>query len=752
MAEVDINQPNDKFSPYHNLTTYLVKGKKSEGFDDMIDFLCRSKIHHALTVNPTIYIPHMEDFWNSAVYSTEQGIPQIKAKVDDKDITITEANLRKHLKLQDEGAAISYSKEEYMRTFVSIGYTGNQNEYTIEKALMAPTEVSMPHSSTMHIPEEKWMASRVNVPLLSTMMNMQSTQGDSSAIPADTDPTPSTSNPEQQFASLVRSPVQTTKDARAQKLLTPILDVIVSQLEQRAPVAAKYTRKRSKKTPSILVSKAQSQPKSPHSESQNSDENIKRDSQKIRETSLEVSLLGSGSHPGSIEQPTEPFHFSSLKLSAEAPCQDDIPSPTTIISEVLIDLAANAPNPSSSPKKVHSRSDDRVNVERAVTTSGSSTDQEDSDNIIKTLTTATHSEDVSFETLFTERNPRCQENQGDGDTEARPKAPFCSKDSTAVDEDRLKLHNLELTARGEIVAVEDDADSLDEWIQEQTAFQSSLFRPAFVQVHDLPNSVDEEEEITEDWKLAPRRLDLIRSSTLTEEEVVCWRRFLYNTVVRDLEVLGWSSTGSSDFTFFLSKASSLSININEILHLNSDFLHKVFELRTHICNLNSFESQAMIKTIKARLEKEGRLAMYDSDSDSDLSFLSSPTVRLNTEEESKRREKEKVKKEWKAVTGFEWEEHEESVLPLSIPQTANEAEAEIPIASLTSAVVVHEAEAEASSKDNGKGLMTEEAEERLLKEKKEREKRRREREEEEMAELRKAQERKAAILLKEQQI
>ncbi|KAI3827538.1 hypothetical protein L1987_01615 [Smallanthus sonchifolius] len=509
MAEVDINHPDDKFSPYHNLTAYLIKGKKSEGFNGMIDFLCRSKIHHALTVNQTIYIPHIEDFWNSAVYSTEQKI-------------------------------------------------SGWHQVNSALASIVHGMVSGQGFNFAHLIFEGF-----NVPLLSTMMNIQSTQGDSSAIPADTDPTPSSLHPEQQSASTVRTPMHTTKDAQAHKLLTPVLDVIV-QLEQRA----KYTRKRSKKTPSPLVSKAQSQPKSPHSESQNSDENIKRDSHIIRETSLEASLLGSGSHPGSIEQPTEPFHyFSSLNLSAEAPCQDDIPSQTTTISEVLIDLAASAPNPSSSPKKVHSGSTDRVNMERAVTTLGTSTNQEDSDNITKTLTTATHSEDVSFETLFTERNPRCQENQGDGDAEARPKTPSSSKDSTTVDEDSLKLKNMELTARvamleaevsklrhqvsmheahqcpivptpslvlvgtqtdatiytdatkkGEIVTVEDDADSLEDWIQEQTAFQSSLFKLAFVQVHDLSDSVDEEEEITEDWKLVVRVCDEVLTNTSHHED------------------------------------------------------------------------------------------------------------------------------------------------------------------------------------------------------------------------------------------
>ncbi|KAI3712380.1 hypothetical protein L1987_70934 [Smallanthus sonchifolius] len=150
--------------------------------------------------------------------------------------------------------------------------------------------------------------------------------------------------------------------------------------------------------------------------------------------------------------------------------------------------------------------------------------------------------------------------------------------------------------------------------------------------------------------------------------------------------------------------------------------------------------------IKASLYKE------ESGSDSDLSFLSSPTVRLNIEEESKRREEEKMKEAWKDVTGMEWEEDEVSSPPLSIPQIANEVEAEIPTAAPSYAVVISESEAEASNKDMGKGIMTKKDEERLLREKKEKEERRRRREEEEMAETKKAQDRLTAILLKEQQI
>ncbi|KAI3805371.1 hypothetical protein L1987_27699 [Smallanthus sonchifolius] len=591
----DINNPDDKFSPYHNLTAYLSKGKKSEGFNDMTDFLCPSKIYFALITNPTIYIPHMEDFWSTAVYSTEQGISQIEAKVDGKDITILEATLRKHLKLQDEGAAISYSKDEYMRTFVSIGYTGNLTEYTIEKALMGPPwkylyhtllqcisqkrsgwhQVSSALTSAFHgmvtnqgfnfahlifeglrynlqegAKQQFFMYPRflqevfnqelkelskpvriyimlghknnifqsmrtvskkfsgINVPLLSIMLNVQSTLGDSSAILADTDPTPSTSHPEQQSASIIRTHVHTTQDAQEQKLLTPLLDVIV-QPEHRPR--------------------------------------------------LQRHILGKGVRELLLLLPPRP----KPKLTALTqnhnilePDQDDVPSPTTTISEVLIDLASNTPNPSSYILKVHSRSYERVDMEEAVTTAGPSNDQEDSDNIAKTSTTATHSEDASLETPLAERNPRRQETMGDEDEEARPKAPYGSKDSTTIDEDRLQLHNLEFTTRvamleaevsklrhqvsmheahqcptlptpslvlvctqtdaylstdatkkGEMVPMEEDSDSLDDWIQEQAVFQCTLFKPAFVQVHDLPASDNEEEETSEDWKLVVRAVD-----------------------------------------------------------------------------------------------------------------------------------------------------------------------------------------------------------------------------------------------------
>ncbi|KAI3810754.1 hypothetical protein L1987_20376 [Smallanthus sonchifolius] len=564
---------------------------------------------------------------------------------------------------------------------------------------------------------------------------------------------------------------------------------------------------------------------------------------------------------------------TGLLQCVEEPDQSDVPSPTTTIKE------------------------------------------EDNDNIFKTSTTETHGEGVSLETPLTERNPKRQETTGDGDAEARPTAPSGSKDSTTVDEDRLKLHNLELTARvamleaevsklrhqvsmheahqcptlstpslvsvgtqtdaylctdptkkGEMVSMEEDKDSLDDWIQEQVVLQSSLFKPAFVQIHDLPVPDNEDEETSEDWKLVvravdemlndvedieqtntsfsllpeaaaiiaerfwigwefsgveelnwnslnalqvlqlyvsncinnsadlsaelaigrfydlmednlphferliqkakrvaypessaaaerkltPSNLEITRSSLLNVEEVLGLRRFLYAFLVKDLDVLGWVSTKSLDHTLLLSNGSSLIINTRNILQLPSDFLFKIFQLRANICNINSLESQAMMVTIKAHLEKEGLIpqeesvSTSDTDSNSDTPQVEATSVAAGT--------RSSLRDQLRELEGPEYQLDEENDRPLSIPQFANEAEAEILLAASSSVVVISEGEAESPNVNKGKGIMTDEDEERLLKEKREREEKRRRREEEEMADMKKAQERKTAILLREQTI
>ncbi|GKA59850.1 hypothetical protein Tco_0759163 [Tanacetum coccineum] len=59
-----------KFADSHNMVVFLSKPAESEGFEQIVDFLNAHLIRYALTVNPTIYVSCIEQFWSSAVAKT----------------------------------------------------------------------------------------------------------------------------------------------------------------------------------------------------------------------------------------------------------------------------------------------------------------------------------------------------------------------------------------------------------------------------------------------------------------------------------------------------------------------------------------------------------------------------------------------------------------------------------------------------------------------------------------------------------
>ncbi|GJX65112.1 hypothetical protein Tco_0299455 [Tanacetum coccineum] len=73
-----------------------------EAEQDIVDFLNTSHIKFAITENPTIYTSLIQQFWQTASTSTlEDGEVEITATIDGQLKTITEASLRRHLKLED---------------------------------------------------------------------------------------------------------------------------------------------------------------------------------------------------------------------------------------------------------------------------------------------------------------------------------------------------------------------------------------------------------------------------------------------------------------------------------------------------------------------------------------------------------------------------------------------------------------------------------------------------------------------------
>ncbi|GJZ14053.1 hypothetical protein Tco_0549283 [Tanacetum coccineum] len=91
-----------KFADTHNMVAFLSKPIECDGFEQIVDFLNAHPIRYALTVNPTIYISCIKQFWSTVKAKTINGEAQLHARVDGKKIIITESSVRRDLRLADE--------------------------------------------------------------------------------------------------------------------------------------------------------------------------------------------------------------------------------------------------------------------------------------------------------------------------------------------------------------------------------------------------------------------------------------------------------------------------------------------------------------------------------------------------------------------------------------------------------------------------------------------------------------------------
>ncbi|GKB59509.1 hypothetical protein Tco_0915695 [Tanacetum coccineum] len=91
-----------KFADTHNMVAFLSKPTESDGFEQIVDFLNAHPIRYALTINPTIYISCIEQFWSIIMAKTINGEEQLHALVDGKKIIITESSVRRDIQLAYE--------------------------------------------------------------------------------------------------------------------------------------------------------------------------------------------------------------------------------------------------------------------------------------------------------------------------------------------------------------------------------------------------------------------------------------------------------------------------------------------------------------------------------------------------------------------------------------------------------------------------------------------------------------------------
>ncbi|GJV48148.1 hypothetical protein Tco_1438360 [Tanacetum coccineum] len=85
-----------------SLVCFVKFVKCSEGFHQVIDFLTRSHICYALIKKPDVYVSFIKQFWRSAEATIDHNEEvKITASIDGHSMTITEASLRRHIKLDD---------------------------------------------------------------------------------------------------------------------------------------------------------------------------------------------------------------------------------------------------------------------------------------------------------------------------------------------------------------------------------------------------------------------------------------------------------------------------------------------------------------------------------------------------------------------------------------------------------------------------------------------------------------------------
>ncbi|GJW16840.1 hypothetical protein Tco_0024276 [Tanacetum coccineum] len=124
--------------PKHNMVAYLEKTEGNAEFHEVINFLARSSIHHALTVSPVVSTTFVEQFWMSAKSKMINNVRYITAKVAGKPVSISEASIRSDLLFDDVDGIDSLPNQAIFDAIQLMGYEGDLTVLTFNKALFSP--------------------------------------------------------------------------------------------------------------------------------------------------------------------------------------------------------------------------------------------------------------------------------------------------------------------------------------------------------------------------------------------------------------------------------------------------------------------------------------------------------------------------------------------------------------------------------------------------------------------------------------
>ncbi|GJW02580.1 ribonuclease H-like domain-containing protein [Tanacetum coccineum] len=124
--------------PKHNMVAYLEKTDGNAEFYEIIDFLTRISIYHALAVSPVVSTTFVAQFWTSAKSKIINNVRHNTAKVAGKPVSISEASIRSDLLFDDADGIDSLPNQAIFDAIQLMGYEGDLTVLTFNKALFSP--------------------------------------------------------------------------------------------------------------------------------------------------------------------------------------------------------------------------------------------------------------------------------------------------------------------------------------------------------------------------------------------------------------------------------------------------------------------------------------------------------------------------------------------------------------------------------------------------------------------------------------
>nr|GEV13093.1 hypothetical protein [Tanacetum cinerariifolium] len=122
------------FADTRNMIAHLTKSDASKGFEQILDFLNASVIQYALTVNPTIYVSRIKQFWSSVSIKKANEVVRLQALINRKKVIITEDTVREALHLDDAKSIDYLPNEEIFTELARMGYEKPSTKLTFYKA------------------------------------------------------------------------------------------------------------------------------------------------------------------------------------------------------------------------------------------------------------------------------------------------------------------------------------------------------------------------------------------------------------------------------------------------------------------------------------------------------------------------------------------------------------------------------------------------------------------------------------------